>query len=91
MSPISYQNYTFSVAEMHAVVQKQRDDSERVGRLGAAAFDDASLEEFLNFDMGRTLAIVDYYYEVHVPAAEAKARADDAALLMSAQGPQGPP
>ena len=78
MATISYDNYTFSVEEMHAVLNKQREDSERIGRLGPAAFDDASLEELINFDMGRTLAIVDYYHLVYVPSESAKRRAGDA-------------
>jgi hypothetical protein len=64
---VSYSNYTFSMEEMHAVVKKQREDSELMGRLGAEAFDGVSLDEFLNFDMGRTLAIVDYYHLVYLP------------------------
>ena len=66
-STITYEKYTFTIDEMHAVVKKQHDDSERVWRLGAAAFDDMSMDEILDFDMGRTLAIMDYYNLVFLP------------------------
>ena len=54
--------------EMRAVLQQRRDDCARVARLGAAAFDDMSMDDFLSFDLGRTLAIVDYYNQVYLPA-----------------------
>jgi hypothetical protein len=51
-------------------VQKQREESERVARLGEAAFDHMDIDEFLGFDLGRTLAIMDYYNLVYLPAAK---------------------
>ena len=70
---ISYEGYTFTVGEMRAVLQQQRDESARVARLGAAAFDDMSMDAFLSLsaDLGRTLAIVDYYHLVYLPAVAA--------------------
>jgi hypothetical protein len=67
---ITYEKYTFTEKEMHAVVQKQREESERVARLGEAAFDQMDIDEFLGFDLGKTLAIMDYYNLVYLPAAK---------------------
>ena len=69
---ITYGTYTFTEEEMHAVVQKQREESERVARLGAAAFDHMDIDEFLSLssDLGRTLAIMDYYNLLYMPAAK---------------------
>jgi hypothetical protein len=64
---ITYETYTFTEEEMYAVVQKQREESERVARLGAAAFDHMDIDDFLSFDLGRTLAIMDYYNLVYLP------------------------
>jgi len=74
---ITYETYTFTEEEMHAVVQKQREESERVARLGEAAFDHMDIDEFLGFDLGRTLAIMDYYNFVYLPAAKLASKKSD--------------
>lgn len=63
---ITYEEYTFTVEEMHVVVRKQREESARMAKLGEAAFDDMSIDDFLSFDMGRTLAILDYYHLIYL-------------------------
>jgi len=67
--PVTYGGYTFTVAEMHRVVAAQRAEARRVAALGAAALDDLPLDDLLGFDMGRTLAVIDYYHLVHARSA----------------------
>ena len=68
-TPVTYGGYTFTLAEMRRVVAAQRAEARRVAALGAAALDDLPLDDLLGFDMGRTLAVIDYYHLVHARSA----------------------
>ncbi len=62
---ITFEGYTFTQEEMHATVAARVAESRRVATLGPAALDELDASDILSFDMGRTLAIMDYYYTRH--------------------------
>jgi hypothetical protein len=65
---VSYDGYAFTLDEMRRVVVQQRLEALRVETLGPAALEDLSDSALLDFDMGRVLAIIDYYNIVHLPS-----------------------
>ncbi len=65
---VSYDGYAFTLDEMRRVVAEQRLEALRVATLGPAALDELSDSALLDFDMGRVLAIIDYYHIVHLPS-----------------------
>ena len=62
---ITFEGYTFTQEEMHATVSARLAESRRVALLGPAAIGELDAHDVLSFDMGRTLAIMDYYYTRH--------------------------
>jgi hypothetical protein len=62
---ITYCGYAFTVGEMHAEIRARREEARRVREQGEAALD---LDTLLTTDLGRVLAISDYYHLVWMPS-----------------------
>jgi hypothetical protein len=64
MARVAYDGYAFTVDEMHAVVA----DARRVANPARAMV----LGDLINFDVGRALAIVEYYHTIFVKCDSAR-------------------
>ena len=71
----SFEGYAFTAHEMHSVMAERRAEASRIAHRGPAALDDMDLDDLCNFDMGRTLAIVDFYHTIFLPRAHPASRA----------------
>jgi hypothetical protein len=63
----SFGGYAFTADEMHSVMADRYAEAIRFANLGPAALDAMDMDDLLNFDMGRTLAIVDFYNTIFLP------------------------
>ena len=62
---ITYCGYSFTVGEMHAEIRARREEARRVREMGEAALD---LDTLLTTNLGRVVAINDYYHLVWMPS-----------------------
>ena len=65
---LRYGGYVFTLEEMLRTVAERAAEARRVASLGAAALDELGLHDALEFDMGRTLAVMDYYHLTYLPS-----------------------
>ena len=71
----SFEGHAFTAHEMHSVMAERRAEAIRFANLGPAELDAMDMDDLLNFDMGRTLAIVDFYNTIFLPRASTASRA----------------